>query len=97
VLLTGKIKIAFSFLFLITVAGTAGYHFLEGWSLANSFYATIVTLGTVGFGDFYPVTPAGKSFAIFHYSFWRGNYGLYIRDDNGNLYGRAFEEDFGER
>ena len=64
-LLTGKIKIAFSFLFLITVAGTAGYHFLEGWSLANSFYATIVTLGTVGFGDFYPVTPAGKSFAIF--------------------------------
>jgi len=65
VLLTGKIKIAFSFLFLITVAGTAGYHFLEGWSLANSFYATIVTLGTVGFGDFYPVTPAGKSFAIF--------------------------------
>ena len=42
-----------------------GYHFLEGWSLANSFYATIVTIGTVGFGDFYPVTQAGKLFAIF--------------------------------
>ncbi|MBW2649258.1 MAG: potassium channel protein, partial [Deltaproteobacteria bacterium] len=40
-------------------------HFLEGWSLANSFYATIVTLGTVGFGDFYPVTSGGKVFAIF--------------------------------
>lgn len=64
-LLTRKVKVAFSFLFLITLAGTVGYHFLEGWSLANSFYATIVTLGTVGFGDFYPVTPAGKLFAVF--------------------------------
>ncbi|TFG93868.1 MAG: potassium channel protein [Syntrophobacterales bacterium] len=63
--LTRKLGIAFSFLFLITLAGTMGYHFLEGWSLANSFYATIVTLGTVGFGDFYPITPAGKCFAMF--------------------------------
>ena len=65
VLLTRKVKIAFSFLFLITLLGTVGYHLLEGWTLANSFYATIVTLGTVGYGDFYPITPAGKLFAIF--------------------------------
>ena len=64
-LLTRKIKIALYFLILIIVMGTVGYHFLEGWSLANSFYATIVTLGTVGFGDFCPVTPAGKLFALF--------------------------------
>ena len=63
--LTLKLRIAFSFLLLITLVGTLGYHFLEEWSLANSFYATIVTLGTVGFGDFYPITPAGKCFAIF--------------------------------
>ncbi len=62
---TFKLRVAFSFLLLITLVGTLGYHFLEGWSLANSFYATIVTLGTVGFGDFYPITPAGKCFAIF--------------------------------
>jgi voltage-gated potassium channel len=65
VLPTRRVKIAFSFLFLITVSGTVGYHFLEGWSLANSLYATIVTIGTVGFGDFYPITPMGKLFAIF--------------------------------
>jgi len=65
VLSTVKLRIAFSFLLSITLAGTFGYHFLEGWSLANSFYATIVTLGTVGFGDFYPITPVGKCFAIF--------------------------------
>ncbi|MBW2560842.1 MAG: potassium channel family protein, partial [Deltaproteobacteria bacterium] len=62
---TFKLRVAFSFLLLIMLVGTLGYHFLEGWSLANSFYATIVTLGTVGFGDFYPITPIGKCFAIF--------------------------------
>lgn len=62
---TVKLRVAFSFLLSITLVGTLGYHFLEGWSLADSFYATIVTLGTVGFGDFYPVTPVGKCFAIF--------------------------------
>ncbi len=62
---TLKLKIAFSFLILTIISGMAGYHLLEGWSWGDSFYATIVTLGTVGFGDFYPVTPAGKSFAIF--------------------------------
>ncbi|HOO91352.1 MAG TPA: potassium channel protein [Syntrophales bacterium] len=64
-LLTRQVKVAFSFLILIIVSGTVGYHLLEGWSLANAFYATIVTIGTVGFGDFYPVTPMGKLFAIF--------------------------------
>ncbi|MDD5722351.1 MAG: potassium channel protein [Syntrophales bacterium] len=62
---TFKLGVAFSFLILITLVGTLGYHFLEGWSLANSFYATIVTLGTVGFGDFYPISPMEKCFAIF--------------------------------
>ncbi len=62
---TMKTKVAFSFLFIIMVVGTFGYHTLEGWSLGDSLYATVVTLGTVGFGDFYPVTAAGKSFAIF--------------------------------
>lgn len=62
---TVKLRVAFSFLLSITLVGTLGYHFLEGWSFADSFYATIVTLGTVGFGDFYPVTPVGKCFAIF--------------------------------
>jgi len=65
VLSTFKLRVAFSSLLLIMFVGTLGYHFLEGWSLANSFYATIVTLGTVGFGDFYPITTAGKCFAIF--------------------------------
>lgn len=62
---TRKIRYAFVLLLLIIVAGTIGYHLLEGWPVLESFYATIVTLGTVGYGDFYPVTIKGRLFAVF--------------------------------
>jgi voltage-gated potassium channel len=52
-------------LFLIVVAGTLGYHVMEGWPISEAFYATVVTLGTVGYGDFYPKTEAGRFFAVF--------------------------------
>jgi voltage-gated potassium channel len=49
---------------LIAVAlGTLGFHLLEGWSLADSLYATIQTLTTVGYGDVTPQTQAGRFFA----------------------------------
>ena len=60
-------KLALTFVFLICIAlvGTVGYHFLEGWSLFESFYTTITTVSTVGYGDFYPVTTAGRLFTAF--------------------------------
>jgi len=60
-----KTRFAFLFLFLIVVAGTVGYHILEGWPITEAFYATVVTLGTVGYGDFYPKTANGRFFAVF--------------------------------
>ncbi|MEM7344087.1 MAG: NAD-binding protein [Chloroflexota bacterium] len=52
-------------LLLLIAGGTFGYSWLEGWSLFDSLYATIITITTVGYGDFSPVTPAGRTFAIF--------------------------------
>ena len=60
-----KARFAFLLLLLIFIAGTLGYHFLEGWTFGESMYATIVTLGTVGYGDFYPVSTEGRMFAVF--------------------------------
>jgi voltage-gated potassium channel len=60
-----KARFAFFLLLLIFVTGTFGYHVLEGWPVLESFYATVVTLGTVGYGDFYPRSPEGRIFAIF--------------------------------
>lgn len=45
--------------------GTIAYAFLEGWSLPDALYATIITITTVGYGDFTPRTMAGRFFAIF--------------------------------
>ncbi len=42
------------------------YHFAEGWSWLDSIYFSVVTISTVGFGDFSPETAAGKIFTIFY-------------------------------
>lgn len=48
----------------IVVFSTWFYHIVEGWSYLNSMYYVIVTLGTVGYGDFTPTTDIGKIYAM---------------------------------
>jgi voltage-gated potassium channel Kch len=52
--------------FIILAAGTVVYHFLEGWDWIDSIYFSIITLTTVGYGDFSPQTAEGKIFTIFY-------------------------------
>ena len=49
---------------LLMVVGTFGYHHLEGWSLFNAFYMTVITLSTVGYGELQPLSTAGRSLSI---------------------------------
>jgi hypothetical protein len=46
--------------------GTWFYAKFEGWSVLDSLYYCVITLTTVGYGDFSPVTPGGKIFTIFY-------------------------------
>ena len=62
---TSKIKMALVILLTIFIIGTIGFHFIEGWSFVDSFYVCMVTLSTVGYGDFAPETTAGKFFTVF--------------------------------
>ncbi|WP_280818020.1 potassium channel family protein [Parasedimentitalea huanghaiensis] len=42
------------------------YRYVEGWSWLDSIYFSVVTISTVGFGDFSPETAAGKIFTMFY-------------------------------
>ena len=44
--------------------GTITYHYLEGWSLIDALYFSVITLATVGYGDLTPTTPTAKIFTI---------------------------------
>jgi len=50
-------------LLLVLVFGTVGYAVLEGWPLLDSIYMTIITISTVGYGEVYPLSNAGKIFS----------------------------------
>ncbi|NNF27430.1 MAG: potassium channel protein [Gemmatimonadetes bacterium] len=44
-----------------TTAGALGYMAVEGWSLGDSFYMTIITLTAVGYQEVHPLTPGGRA------------------------------------
>lgn len=44
--------------------GTLVYHWLEGWAYLDAFYFCVISLTTVGYGDFTPATQAGKIFTM---------------------------------
>ena len=49
-----------------TVIGGASlfYRVVEGWSLVDAVYFSVMTIATVGFGDLAPKTTLGKLFTI---------------------------------
>ncbi len=48
---------------LIGLAATA-FHYVEGWRWIDSVYFSVVTIATIGYGDFVPKTDAGKVITI---------------------------------
>ena len=46
----------------LIVVGTCGFAIIERWSIFDSFYMTIITLSTVGYGETHDLTNAGRFF-----------------------------------
>lgn len=42
--------------------GTLVYHNLEGWSWISSFYFSVTSITTVGYGDLHPTTDTSRLF-----------------------------------
>lgn len=61
-----KLYIAGAMLLLVIVIGTAGYMLIDArFNFLDALYMTILTIGTVGFREVYPLTPTGQIFTIF--------------------------------
>jgi voltage-gated potassium channel len=61
-----KVLVATLLLLFVLTLGTLGYRFLEGWSLLESLYMTVITLTTVGYSEVHPFTSAEtRLFTIF--------------------------------
>jgi hypothetical protein len=61
-----KLLIAGSSIFFYMLFGIFVFHALEDWGFIDAFYFTGVTLTTIGYGDLYPVTAAGKVFVVLY-------------------------------
>ncbi len=59
----------------VIACATVFYHWQEDWRWIDAAYFSVVTIATVGYGDFTPKTDAGKFFTIF-YIF--GGIGLFV-------------------
>jgi len=57
---------ALSALFGLIAVGTIVYHTLEKWSWFVSFYFSVCTLTTVGYGDYFPTTDASRLFTAIY-------------------------------
>jgi len=61
-----QLTIAFSALFGLVAIGTVVYHILEKWSWLVSFYFSVCTLTTVGYGDYFPTTDTARLFTAIY-------------------------------
>jgi voltage-gated potassium channel len=59
-----RLVIAFGMLLLIVTIGTIGFEEIEGLTHFESFYLTVCSITTVGYGDIVPVTTAGRILAM---------------------------------
>jgi voltage-gated potassium channel len=75
---TFRFIIAAILILTVVIGGVAGYMLIEGWTLSDSLYMTMITLTTVGFTEVHPLSEPGRHFTILFLIFSIGTVGYSI-------------------
>ncbi len=59
-----RMAIAIAGITILTAVGTIGYILIEGMSLLDALYMTVITISTVGYGEVKPLDEAGRMFTM---------------------------------
>ncbi|HVP52670.1 MAG TPA: potassium channel protein [Terriglobales bacterium] len=59
-----NLKIIVAALAVLVAAGTAGFHFIEGWPWFDGFYMVVTTFSTIGYQEVHPLSHAGRIFNV---------------------------------
>ncbi|MDO8885397.1 potassium channel protein [Candidatus Oleimmundimicrobium sp.] len=62
--IVSRLRLALIIFFIVLISGVFGYSSIEGWSLFDALYMTIITISTVGFREVAPLSAAGKIFTL---------------------------------
>ena len=54
-----RVQLALILLTAVVVTGTAGFHYIEGWSWFDGFYMILTTMTTIGYGEVHPLSHVG--------------------------------------
>ena len=60
-----NLRIVFLALLTLVLVGTAGFHFIEGWSWFDGFYMVLTTITSIGYGEIHPLSHIGRLFNTF--------------------------------
>ena len=61
-----EFRYLFFFLSLLLTSSTIFYHKIEHWKIIDSLYFSVMTMATVGYGDFVPTHNFSKIFTILY-------------------------------
>jgi hypothetical protein len=77
-LLQPEFRPIFGSVVIVLTVGTLVFRRLEGWSVIDSLYFSVVTLATIGYGDLTPTTDTAKLFSIVYILVGVGILGVFI-------------------
>jgi voltage-gated potassium channel len=59
-----RLRLPLLLLVALAAFSTAGYEVIEGYGWVDAFYMTVITLGTIGYGEVHPLGTGGRIFTI---------------------------------